>query len=261
MMTVRQKQWQLKYLDFYKGNIDGIWGAASRSATIAFQREFGIKDDGIFGFNTEEKSLEVIDAIQDVLVVRTNIALVNDGLAGPSTMNATTAFQKLVGIQASGLANKATRDAVAKNAGPNSSVSSGSNSVEKSDESEAANDWWDDIEFFDRDEFKCKCGGKYCNGYPSEMKKEVVQIADLARKHFGAPAHVVSGLRCKTHNANEGGVPNSQHMYGEAIDLRVDGASADQLLAFVKSQKKYTVRYAYKINSTNVHFDIPKGAR
>lgn len=119
--------------------------------------------------------------------------------------------------------------------------------------------FWDDIEFFGREEFKCKCGGKYCNGYPSEMKEAVVRIADSARKHFGKPAYVVSGLRCKQHNANEGGVANSQHMYGEAIDLRISGVSADQLLAFVKQQ--LSTRYAYKINATNVHFDIQKGAR
>ena len=70
---------------------------------------------------------------------------------------------------------------------------------------------------------------------------------------------MVSGLRCKQHNANEGGVANSQHMYGEAIDLRITGVSADQLLAFVKQQP--STRYAYKINATNVHFDIQKGVR
>lgn len=119
--------------------------------------------------------------------------------------------------------------------------------------------FWDEIEFFTRNEFKCKCGGKYCDGYPAEMQEAVVKIADAARKHFGKPAYVVSGLRCRRHNANVGGVVNSQHMYGEAIDLRITGVSADQLLAFVNRQP--STRYAYKINATNVHFDIQKGAR
>ena len=70
---------------------------------------------------------------------------------------------------------------------------------------------------------------------------------------------MVSGLRCKVHNANCGGVANSQHMYGEAVDLRIKGVSGDKLLAYMKQQPE--VRYAYKINATNVHFDIPKGAR
>lgn len=54
-------------------------------------------------------------------------------------------------------------------------------------------------------------------------------------------------------------VHNSQHMYGEAMDIRINGVSGDELLAFFLRQPE--VRYAYKINSTNVHFDIPKGAR
>ena len=119
--------------------------------------------------------------------------------------------------------------------------------------------WWDDIEYFTRDELKCKCGGKYCDGFPAEPKELLVRLADRARKHFGAPAHNVSCLRCKTHNANEGGVANSQHMYGEAMDIRINGVSADQLLAWFQQQPE--VRYAYKINSTNVHFDIPNGER
>ena len=118
--------------------------------------------------------------------------------------------------------------------------------------------WWEDIRYFTRGEFACKCG-RFCNGYPAEPRRELVQLADQAREHFGAPATVVSGLRCKQHNANVGGVENSQHMYGEAVDLTIRGVSGDDLLAYLLKQSG--VRYAYKINETNVHFDIPKGNR
>lgn len=118
--------------------------------------------------------------------------------------------------------------------------------------------WWQEIRYFTRAEFACKCG-KYCNGYPAEPRRELVELADDIRAHYGMPAIVVSGLRCKHHNANVGGVENSQHMYGEAVDLKVPGVSADDLLAYI--QTRPGVRYAYKINETNVHFDIPKGSR
>ena len=120
-------------------------------------------------------------------------------------------------------------------------------------------DWWKDIRYFTRAEFKCKCGGKFCDGYPAEMQEAVVKIADAAREHFGRPALVISGLRCRQWNAHEGGVANSQHMYGEAIDLRIDGVSAEELQQFVSTQPGH--RYSYCINSTNVHFDIPKVGR
>ncbi len=119
--------------------------------------------------------------------------------------------------------------------------------------------FWDEIEHFTRDELRCKCGGKYCNGFPAEPQEMTVRLADRARKHFGRPAHNVSFLRCATWNAKSGGVVNSQHMYGGAMDIRIDGVSADELHAFFDAQPE--VRYTYKINSTNVHFDIPKGAR
>lgn len=119
--------------------------------------------------------------------------------------------------------------------------------------------FWDEIEYFTRNELRCKCGGKYCDGFPAEPKEMTVRLADRARKHFGRPAHNVSFLRCKTWNAKSGGVANSQHMYGEAMDIRIDGVSGDELYEFFLAQPE--VRYTYKINSTNVHFDIPKGAR
>lgn len=247
-MTTKQKQWQLHYLGYYGDSlddIDGIWGPKSREATLQFQKDFGIKVDGDFGPSTEAKTMEVIDAIQDV--VATYHSVVSDGLAGTKTMAATIYFQKAVGLTPDGIAGKKTREHIQKNAASEPSVGPESG------------DWWYDIEFFDREEFKCKCGGKYCDGYPAEPQELMVRLADRARKHFKAPATVVSGLRCQRHNANEGGVANSQHMYGEACDIRIKGVSGDKLLAFFKAQPE--VRYTYKINSTNVHFDIPKGKR
>ena len=119
--------------------------------------------------------------------------------------------------------------------------------------------FWKDIRYFTRAEFKCKCGGKFCDGYPAEMQEAVVKIADAAREHFGRPALVISGLRCKQWNAHEKGHENSQHMYGEAVDLCVEGVPAEELRQFVAAQPGH--RYSYCINSTNVHFDIPKVGR
>lgn len=120
--------------------------------------------------------------------------------------------------------------------------------------------FWDEIEYFDREEFKCKCGGKYCNGYPSEPDERMVRIADQLRKNLGVPITIVSGLRCKTWNAIQGGVSNSQHMYGEAADIYARGVSQSRVEA--ELDKIGGVRYHYAIKgSSNVHFDVPKGNR
>lgn len=78
---------------------------------------------------------------------------------------------------------------------------------------------WEDIKYFTKREFKCKCGGKHCNGYPAEIDLVMVGYADAIRERLGVPLSVNSGLRCKQHNANCGGVKSSQHLLGTACDL------------------------------------------
>ena len=197
-MTLEQKQCLLRYLGYYSGDIDRIWGEQSQRATIDFQRAYMDQTDvdGIFGAETEKRILEVV---------------------------------------ASG---EKPKECVKIDTVPG---------------------WWKDIRYFTRAEFKCKCGGQFCDGYPAEMQEAVVRIADAARAHFGRPANVISGLRCQQWNAHEKGHENSQHMYGEAIDLRIDGVAAEDLRQFVAAQPGH--RYSYCINSTNVHFDIPKIGR
>lgn len=176
-----------------------------------------------------------------------------DGADGRNTQGATRAFQADYGLIVDGIPGAATQRMLI------GAIAGTAVKVEKPESSDApkTRTFWDDIQYFTPDEFKCKCGGRYCNGYPAEMQEAVVKIADAARAHFGKPAHVISGLRCQQWNAHEGGVANSQHMFGEAIDLRIDDVSAEELRQFVASQPGH--RYSYCINSTNVHFDIPKG--
>lgn len=163
-----------------------------------------------------------------------------DGQDGPRTQAAMERFRADYGMGVEGLV---------------AAVAGTASKMEKS----KTGTFWDEIKWFKREEFRCKCGGRYCNGYPAEMQEAVVKIADAAREHFGKPAHVISGLRCQKWNAHEGGVENSQHMYGEACDLRIDGVDSETLRQFVATQPGH--RYSYRINSTNVHFDINKVGR
>ena len=176
--------------------------------------------------------------------------LAQDGVYGPKTKNALRSFQADYGLPQSGAPDEATEKLL---------LAAVTGTAEKVDKPNAAGTWWDGIKYFRREEFRCKCGGRYCNGYPAEMQEAAVRIADAARAHFGRPAHVVSGLRCEKWNAHEGGVSNSQHMYGEAIDLRIEGVDSETLRQFVAKQPGH--RYSYRINGTNVHFDIPAGNR
>lgn len=59
-MTDRQKQNLLQYLGYYTGQVDGQWGDQPRVATEAFQRDYQLTVDGLFGQETEKRILEVI---------------------------------------------------------------------------------------------------------------------------------------------------------------------------------------------------------
>ena len=177
-----------------------------------------------------------------------------DGLWGEKSQRATIDFQRayMEQMEVDGSFATATEKRILE-------VISTGEKPRESVKVDTAPGFWKDIRYFTRAEFKCKCGGQFCDGYPAEMQEAVVRIADAARAHFGRPAHVISGLRCKQWNAHEKGHENSQHMYGEAVDLCVEGVPAEELRQFVAAQPGH--RYSYCINSTNVHFDIPKVGR
>lgn len=116
-------------------------------------------------------------------------------------------------------------------------------------------DFWDEIEFFEPSEMACKCGGKYCDGFPHPIQPLLMKILDRARRWSGNPITVISGLRCPEWNRIQKGVSNSQHQYGEAADVYFYGVSPNAALAWAQSQPD--VRYAYRIeNSNNIHIDI-----
>lgn len=49
---VREVQRRLKLWGYYNGSVDGVFGAGTRSAVIAFQKKNGLKADGVVGKQT-----------------------------------------------------------------------------------------------------------------------------------------------------------------------------------------------------------------
>lgn len=164
-----------------------------------------------------------------------------DGNFGPLSKQATAGFQDDYGLDPDGEFGPLTEDKILE-AVAGTAVPVG------------PENFWDGIKYFDLEEFRCKCGGKYCDGFPAEPAKKLVTLADRVREHFCAPAIVSSGVRCVTHNANVGGHENSRHMRGLAMDFTVEGKTADEVLEYVWKQPE--VRYAYKIDGNYVHMDV-----
>jgi peptidoglycan hydrolase-like protein with peptidoglycan-binding domain len=53
-MTIKQRQCLLFYLGYYVGEIDGSWGTLSKTATKAFQKDFGLPSNGVCDADTEK---------------------------------------------------------------------------------------------------------------------------------------------------------------------------------------------------------------
>ena len=60
----------------------------------------------------------------------------------------------------------------------------------------------------------------YAHIYPQARAQEALSMRDYFRGQFGVT--VTSGYRSARHNKREGGVPNSVHMFGEAVDIQSD---------------------------------------
>ena len=160
-----------------------------------------------------------------------------DGILGKKSKAATIAFQNDYGLKATGDFDDVTEKRIKE--------------VISNDEKPI--DFWESIKHFTRDEFKCKCGN-HCDGFPIEPERKLVTVADRVRKHFGKAAIVSSGVRCKQHNADVDGVEDSRHLFGKAMDFRVSGKSAKEVLAYAEKQPE--IRYAYAIDKNYIHMDI-----
>ena len=117
-----------------------------------------------------------------------------------------------------------------------------------------------DLKYFKLEEFKCKCGGKYCTGYPAVLSRSLVTKLDKKlRPKYGAIS-IISGMRCKTWNAKQGGVSNSRHRYGKAVDFQCaesrKGVTArKKIITYCKK----IFRYSYGNTSgmgASIHVDV-----
>ena len=133
VVTVQQR---LKELGYYTGSIDGVYGSGSIAAATAFQKNNGLKVDGLTGQSTYaalfsssavaagssgsssssgayvklksgDKGTEVKKLQQALKDLGYNVSA--DGTYGPITVAAVTAFQKLNGLDDDGIAGAKTQ--------------------------------------------------------------------------------------------------------------------------------------------------------
>ena len=126
---------------------------------------------------------------------------------------------------------------------------------------------WYNVRFYSKDfkpeEFRCECGGRYCTGYPSYMKR--VELANLQaiRDHYKRPMTVTCGLRCAPYNRSlAGSIQNSKHLTGYACDFNMNGvtesiAQRKAAIKWIKKLPNHHYSYGHGYNSYGVAISAP----
>lgn len=99
------------------------------------------------------------------------------------------------------------------------------------------------------------------NQYKQNLKKLANDILQPARDLLGKAINITSGYRSAEHNRAVGGASNSQHIYGNAVDIYVSNMSGLELFDFfVKNfgKKLGGIGLYYNENSKEsfIHIDI-----
>lgn len=164
-----------------------------------------------------------------------------DGIWGKNSAAACKRFQADYGISASGTLDGDTQKKLIQ-------------AVAGTAEKKKSGSFWDDIRYFRRTDpyIACSCG--QCGGFPAEPTEKLMRLADAVRQAAGRPMVPTSTVRCAAHNKAVGGVYNSRHLLGQAMDFYIPGMTANQILVLVRQQPE--AAYCYAIDSRHVHMDV-----
>ena len=171
-----------------------------------YQKSQGLTPDGKWGVKTNLKAKSNMRAVQNQLNIGGSMHIKVDGIAGPDTIKAIKKFQKKKNLKITGTINKAT--------------------YEKLFVGVSAKDGYVS-EHFKKAEFKCGCGGRWCNGYNGkEVSKELLDILEALRYKYNKPVFITSGIRCQKYNDSlKGSIKRSEHRKGTAADIYIAGVT------------------------------------
>lgn len=106
---------------------------------------------------------------------------------------------------------------------------------------------------FQRCEFKCHC--RNCN-YDT-VDKELIDVLEDLRSHFGKPVLITSGNRCPEYNKKIGGAKHSYHVKGRAADVRVKNTPPKEVQKYL--DETYPDKYGIGCYSNFTHIDTRTG--
>lgn len=98
-------------------------------------------------------------------------------------------------------------------------------------------------------EFACTDGSD-----PIFIDSDLVNILQKIRTHFGKSVTITSAYRTPGKNKAVGGKAYSQHLYGKAADIKVNGVSPKKVAAYAETLLKN--KGGIGTYSTFVHIDV-----
>ena len=89
----------------------------------------------------------------------------------------------------------------------------------------------------------------------------VHHVLQPLRDHYGQPVKISSGYRCPALNKAVGGVTNSQHMRGQAADIKITGVTPTHIADYIANHLPYDqvilyptfVHVSYSIQANRRH--------
>ena len=79
-------------------------------------------------------------------------------------------------------------------------------------------------------EFACQDGSD-----PIFIDSELVSVLQKIRNHFGKAVTITSAYRTPKHNKTVGGTTYSQHLYGKAADIKVQGIAPKDVAKYAET--------------------------
>ena len=110
--------------------------------------------------------------------------------------------------------------------------------------------------YFQKSETACKNeNGSLCD-CNCNIKEILLIKLDLAREYAGIPFIINSGARCEKQNDRIGGVKNSAHLSGFAVDIAWDWNNKKQVFKIIYGLLKAGFGMRIGLDDSFIHADI-----
>jgi uncharacterized protein YcbK (DUF882 family) len=105
-------------------------------------------------------------------------------------------------------------------------------------------------EHFSTSELRCPhCGA-------CVLDPRLVPALELLRTAAGGPVIVDSGYRCSIYNSEVGGVSKSQHMMGEAADVKIPGKTLQEMYDLAETVPAFRMGGIGVYDGDFIHVDV-----